>query len=121
MLSSRRELRAHAERAAINTPLQGGAADVVMKAMVLISRNERLKELGWKMLLQIHDELIVEGPEASKDEAMGILIRFPFRLFTSLSVYLIFYRNHRWHHEESVIAPSVSGSYCRCSRCTHLV
>lgn len=79
VLSSRRELRAHAERAAINTPLQGGAADVVMKAMVLISRNERLKELGWKMLLQIHDELIVEGPEASKDEAMGILIRFLFR------------------------------------------
>jgi DNA polymerase I-like protein with 3'-5' exonuclease and polymerase domains len=45
---------------------------VVMKAMVLLARDERLKELGWKMLLQIHDELILEGPEVSKDEAMGI-------------------------------------------------
>ena len=47
--------RKHAERAAINTPLQGGAADVVVKAMLLIHQNKRLEEMGWKMLLQIHD------------------------------------------------------------------
>jgi DNA polymerase I-like protein with 3'-5' exonuclease and polymerase domains len=43
-----------------------------MKAMVLINRDARLRELGWRMLLQIHDELILEGPEESKDEALGI-------------------------------------------------
>jgi len=75
IVSPRRDLRTHSERAAINTPLQGGAADVVMKAMVLIARDERLKELGWKMLLQIHDELILEGPQESKDEALEIVVK----------------------------------------------
>ena len=50
------------KRRAINTPIQGGAADIVIAAMVKISRNEKLKELGWKLLMQIHDELILEGP-----------------------------------------------------------
>jgi hypothetical protein len=42
-----------AERAAINTPIQGSAADVVMMAMLNIHRHARLKEMGWKMLLQV--------------------------------------------------------------------
>jgi DNA polymerase-1 len=42
-------------RRAINTPIQGGAADIVIASMVKIARNKRLKELGWKLLLQIHD------------------------------------------------------------------
>ncbi len=45
--------KAHAMRAAINTPIQGSAADVATAAMIQISRNERLKELGWKLLLQV--------------------------------------------------------------------
>lgn len=44
-----------------------------MKAMVLIDRDQRLREIGWRMLHQIHDELILEGPEESKDEALRIL------------------------------------------------
>jgi len=43
------------DRRAINTPIQGGAADIVIASMAKISRNQRLKELGWKLLMQIHD------------------------------------------------------------------
>lgn len=63
----------HSERASINTPIQGGAADVVMKAMLLLHEEPRFKELGWKILLQIHDEIIAEGPEESAQEALEIV------------------------------------------------
>jgi DNA polymerase I len=72
--SSNRAIRGHAERAAINTPLQGGAADVVMMAMLRLHENERLRKLGWRLILQIHDELIIEGPQESADEAHQILV-----------------------------------------------
>ncbi|CAN4104045.1 unnamed protein product [Withania somnifera] len=52
----------------------GSAADVAMCAMLEISRNARLKELGWKLLLQVHDEVILEGPEESEKEAMAIVV-----------------------------------------------
>lgn len=51
-----------AMRRAINTPIQGGAADIVIAAMVNIHQNEELRKMGWKLLLQVHDELILEGP-----------------------------------------------------------
>lgn len=63
----------HGLRAAINTPIQGGAADIVIAAMVRIKRNEELKELGWDLLLQIHDELILEGPEENAKKALEIV------------------------------------------------
>lgn len=66
-------MRNMAFRRAINTPIQGGAADIVIAAMIKISENERLRELGWKLLLQIHDELILEGPEESSAEALKIV------------------------------------------------
>ncbi|WCJ37191.1 DNA polymerase I A chloroplastic [Euphorbia peplus] len=66
--------RGHIERAAINTPVQGSAADVAMCAMLQISRNRRLRELGWKLLLQIHDEVILEGPSESAEEAKAIVV-----------------------------------------------
>jgi len=72
--SSKRGLRGHAERAAINTPIQGGAADVVMMAMLNVAKDERLKQLGFRMLLQIHDEIILEGPEESAEEAQRCLV-----------------------------------------------
>lgn len=67
-------VKGHIERAAINTPVQGSAADVAMCAMLEISKNARLKELGWKLLLQVHDEVILEGPEESEKEAMEIVV-----------------------------------------------
>lgn len=63
----------HGLRASINTPIQGGAADIVIAAMVKISKCQKLKEMGWKILLQIHDELILEGPESSAKEALEIV------------------------------------------------
>ncbi|KAG7398909.1 serine/threonine protein kinase, CMGC, dual-specificity [Phytophthora boehmeriae] len=77
-----KKAKGHAERAAINTPIQGAAADVVMQAMLLVHQNPRLRELGWEMVSQIHDEIIVEGPEESVDEAMKIvvyLMEHPFK------------------------------------------
>jgi DNA polymerase-1 len=58
----RKSMRNMAFRRAINTPIQGGAADIVIAAMVNIHKDERLRKMGWKLLLQIHDELILEGP-----------------------------------------------------------
>lgn len=57
-------------RAAINTPIQGGAADVVVLAMIKIARNETLKKLGFKLILQIHDEVILEGPKEHAEDAL---------------------------------------------------
>ena len=79
--SKNRGKKGHAERAAINTPIQGSAADVMMMGMLKIHRDEVLKNLGWNVLLQIHDEVIVEGPEGSKDEALARVVhcmQFPF-------------------------------------------
>jgi len=65
------KLRGHGERAAINTPIQGGAADIVVLAMIKLQRSELLKNLGYKLLLQVHDEVILEGPEEQVDEALA--------------------------------------------------
>ena len=66
--------QAHALRAAINTPIQGGAADIVMAAMVKIHQDQKLRDLGFKLLLQIHDEVILEGPEEKAEEAKARLV-----------------------------------------------
>jgi DNA polymerase-1 len=73
--SRNRAASGHSERAAINTPIQGGAADVVMKAMLKLHHDEELKALGWRMLLQIHDEVIIEGPEETAQAAQACLLR----------------------------------------------
>lgn len=72
--SKNRALRSHSLRAAINTPIQGSAADVATAAMLRIDCNEKLRELGWKLLLQVHDEVILEGPKESANEAQQIVI-----------------------------------------------
>ncbi|KAL3138383.1 hypothetical protein ABBQ32_006185 [Trebouxia sp. C0010 RCD-2024] len=64
----------HALRAAINTPVQGSAADVATAAMISINNCQRLKELGWKLLLQVHDEVILEGPKDSAVEAQKLVL-----------------------------------------------
>lgn len=65
--------RAYAERAAINTVVQGSASDVVMAGMLKLHHNTIFRDLQWNILLQIHDELICEGPEESVHEAFSIV------------------------------------------------
>ncbi|KAL5214039.1 hypothetical protein ABZP36_003191 [Zizania latifolia] len=78
--------RGHIERAAINAPVQGSAADVAMCAMLEIDRNTRLKELGWRLLLQVHDEVILEGPTESADLAKSIVVECMSKPFYGTNV-----------------------------------
>lgn len=74
-LSKNRKFLGHAERASINTPIQGGAADIAMMAMNKINASEKLQQLGWILLLQIHDEVILEGPEETAEEAFEEVLK----------------------------------------------
>jgi DNA polymerase-1 len=67
-------LRGFAERAAINAPIQGGAADIIKRAMIRIPGALAAAGLDAAMLLQVHDELIFEVPEDQVDETKSCII-----------------------------------------------
>jgi len=71
--SSNRNVRSFGERAAMNTPVQGTAADIIKMAMVSVSR--RLREEGCKarLILQVHDELVVECPVEEAEKVSKLL------------------------------------------------
>ncbi|MFO1396122.1 MAG: DNA polymerase I [Burkholderiales bacterium] len=58
--------RAAAERAAINAPMQGTAADLIKLAMIAVQRHLDDERLGTKLVLQVHDELVLEVPDAER-------------------------------------------------------
>ncbi|MCL2102623.1 MAG: DNA polymerase I [Syntrophorhabdaceae bacterium] len=71
--SRNRILREAAERIAMNTPIQGSAADLIKQAMIMVDRELREKGMEARLILQVHDELIVEAPEREADEASRVL------------------------------------------------
>ena len=77
--------KAGAERIAVNTPIQGSAADVVKKAMIAVDKALKERIPGAKLLLQVHDELIVECP-ADKAEQTAALLKKEMESAVSLSV-----------------------------------
>ncbi len=66
-------LRGFAERTAVNTPLQGTAADLIKLAMIRIDRLLADKKLKTQMTLQVHDELVFDAPEAEVDEVRELV------------------------------------------------
>ena len=71
--SGNRQVRESAERMAINMPVQGTSSDIIKVAMIKVSDELKARKLKSKMLLQVHDELIFEVPDAEMDE-MRILV-----------------------------------------------
>jgi DNA polymerase I-like protein with 3'-5' exonuclease and polymerase domains len=64
---------AQAERQVVNSIVQGSAGDMTKLAMILFSKSERMREMGGRMLLIIHDEIIIEVPRENAKEASELL------------------------------------------------
>ncbi|HYD28574.1 DNA polymerase I [Brevundimonas sp.] len=67
--------RQFGERAAINAPIQGAAADIIRRAMVRMPGALEAAGLSTRMLLQVHDELVFEAPEAEAERAIPVIKR----------------------------------------------
>ncbi len=73
--STNRNLRAFGERVAMNSPIQGTAADVIKIAMIHVCQALKESGIDARLIMQVHDELIVEAREDCADKAAEILIR----------------------------------------------
>jgi DNA polymerase-1 len=81
-------LRGFAERTAVNTPLQGTAADLIKRAMIRIDRLLTERKLKTRMTLQVHDELLFDVPNAEVDEVRE-LVQHEMEHVIELSVPLV--------------------------------
>ena len=79
--------RSFGERIAMNSPIQGTAADIMKIAMIRVDRRLRAEGLGARIILQVHDELLIETPEEEK-ETVCRLLREEMEHAASLSVTL---------------------------------
>lgn len=87
LVSSNHNMRAFGERVARNTPIQGTAADIIKIAMIHVSRRLARELPEAKLILQVHDELIVEAPE-EQAAAAGALLREEMERAANLRVKL---------------------------------
>ena len=67
-------IRSSAERNAINTPVQGSAADIIKLSMIKIANEFNKQSLKTKLILQVHDELVFDAPLNEVDKAKKIII-----------------------------------------------
>ncbi len=67
------QTRAFGERVALNTPVQGTAADIIKLAMINVYNRLKAENLTSKLILQVHDELIIEAPKSEVDKVQQIL------------------------------------------------
>jgi DNA polymerase-1 len=65
-------IRQMGERMALNAPVQGTAADIIKLAMIALDRELIVRKMDTTMLLQIHDELILESPPSELDDAIAL-------------------------------------------------
>ncbi|CAM4062056.1 DNA polymerase I [Corallococcus sp. ZKHCc1 1396] len=75
LLSKNRGVAQAAERAAINMPIQGTAADLMKKAMLSVDAALREQKLKARVLLQVHDELLIEAPDAEVEAVKALAVR----------------------------------------------
>ena len=71
--SKNRQAREAAERIAINSPVQGSAADLIKLAMINLDREIAQKKLNSRMILQVHDELVFECPSEEEEEMRALV------------------------------------------------
>lgn len=91
--SANAALRAFAERNAVNAPIQGTAADIIKLAMIAVDRRIREDGLGARMVLQIHDELLLDVPK-EETEAVERILKEEMEGVVELSVPLTIECNH---------------------------
>lgn len=73
LLSGNFNVRSFGERCAMNSPIQGTAADIIKIAMISVHRELRKRGMQTKLILQVHDELILEAPESEAQAAQELL------------------------------------------------
>ena len=71
--SSNYQVRSFGERAAMNTPIQGSAADIIKLAMINVHKKLKEEKLKSKLILQVHDELIIEALKSEEEKVKDIL------------------------------------------------